>query len=102
MGKGRGRHLRAAHQEQEAGHGLDAVEGGHVGEVVKVVADVVLQEAHARALPARLPPKQTSHSGLLWSLGSPYPRVFPTLPWACCVAGKRTPARHLPACHVTS
>ncbi len=48
--------LGAADQEEEAGHGLHAVEGGDVGHVVKLIPDVVLQEAHARALPGRLPP----------------------------------------------
>ena len=57
--------LGAADQEQEAGDGLDAVEGGDVGHVVELVPYVVLQEANARALPGRLPPAAGVQRGLV-------------------------------------
>ncbi len=47
-------HLRAADKKHEARNSSDSVERRNVREIVKVVADVVLQESHSRLLPVRL------------------------------------------------
>ena len=46
--------LCASYEENKAGHSADAVEARHIREVVKVIADVVLQEPHAGHLTPRL------------------------------------------------
>ena len=47
-------YLSATNEEHKAGHSTDAIQTRHIREVVKVIADVVLQEADASHLPSRL------------------------------------------------
>ena len=47
-------YLSATNEEHKAGHSADAIQARHICEVVKVIADVVLQEADASHLPSRL------------------------------------------------
>ncbi len=47
-------HLGTTNEEDEAGHRAHAIQARHIRQVIKVVANVVLQKARACQLPLRL------------------------------------------------